>query len=65
MAGKLLLSKEAVLITVDTIRKGAAADSFQEALELGYQGFGEIACTEAAKEGISAFLEKRQPQFDK
>jgi enoyl-CoA hydratase/3-hydroxyacyl-CoA dehydrogenase len=65
MAGKLSLSKEAVAITARTIRDGAAAETFVEALEIGYKGFGEIACTEAAKEGISAFLEKRQPEFRK
>lgn len=65
MAGKLPLSKEAVSIAARTIRDGAAADSFANALELGYKGFGEVACTEAAKEGISAFLEKRQPEYKK
>ena len=65
MAGKLPLSKEAVSIAARTIRDGAAADTFANALELGYKGFGEVACTEAAKEGISAFLEKRQPEYKK
>jgi len=32
-------------------------------LEAGYQGAARIACTEAAKEGISAFLEKRKAVF--
>jgi enoyl-CoA hydratase / 3-hydroxyacyl-CoA dehydrogenase len=65
MAGKQSLSKEAVSIVRKTVKNGAAADSFAEALEIGYKGFGEIACTDAAKEGISAFLEKRKPEFKK
>jgi enoyl-CoA hydratase/3-hydroxyacyl-CoA dehydrogenase len=64
-AGKQLLSKEAVSITMKTIQAGAAAATFAEALELGYKGSAEIACTEAAKEGITAFLEKRRPDFKK
>jgi enoyl-CoA hydratase/3-hydroxyacyl-CoA dehydrogenase len=65
MAGKQPLSKEAVSIVKKTVEEGAAADSFAEALEIGYKGFGEIACTDAAKEGISAFLGKRKPEFKK
>jgi enoyl-CoA hydratase/3-hydroxyacyl-CoA dehydrogenase len=65
MAGKQALSKEAVSITLKTIKAGAAAATFAEALEMGYQGNAEIACTEAAKEGITAFLEKRRPEFKK
>jgi len=65
MAGKLPLSKEAISIIVKTVKAGAAADTFADALEIGYQGSAEIACTEAAKEGISAFLEKRKPEFKK
>jgi len=63
MCGKLALSKEAVSIVAKTIENGAAATSFKDALEIGYRGFGEIACTDAAREGISAFLERRQPEF--
>jgi len=65
MAGKLSLSKEAISIIVKTVKAGAAADSLREALEIGYQGSAEIACTDAAKEGISAFLQKRKPEFKK
>ena len=65
MAGKQVLSKEAVSIIIKTIKAGAAAATFEQALEKGYEGNAEIACTEAAKEGISAFLEKRRPEFKK
>jgi enoyl-CoA hydratase/3-hydroxyacyl-CoA dehydrogenase len=64
-AGKQLLSKEAVTITAQTIQEGASTEDLAEALEIGYRGFGAIACTEAAKEGISAFLERRKAAFKK
>ena len=64
-AGNQVLSKEAVSLTVKVIQDGAAAESLTEALEIGYKGFGEIACTDAAREGISAFLEKRPAKFTK
>ncbi len=65
MAGKQPLSKEAVVITARTIQKSVATENLAEALEVGYRGFGEIACTDAAQEGISAFLERRKPVFKK
>ena len=64
-AGNQFLSKEAVTITARTIQKGCSVENLADALEIGYKGFGEIACTEAAKEGISAFLERRKPGFKK
>jgi enoyl-CoA hydratase/3-hydroxyacyl-CoA dehydrogenase len=59
------LSPEAVGVAADAIRAAAAAPSLDEALEIGYQGFGKIACTEAAQEGIGAFLQRRKPEFKK
>ncbi len=64
-AGKLALSKEVVDIISRAIEEGAAKPSFEEALEVGYRAFGEVACTEGAKEGISSFMEKRPPEFKK
>lgn len=64
-AGNLPLSKEAITIALKTVQAAAAADSFTEAMEINYRGSGEIACTDAAKEGISAFLGKRKPEFKK
>jgi enoyl-CoA hydratase/3-hydroxyacyl-CoA dehydrogenase len=64
-AGNQVLSKEAVSLTVKVIQAGAAAGNLADALEIGYKGFGEIACTDAAREGISAFLEKRPANFTK
>jgi enoyl-CoA hydratase/3-hydroxyacyl-CoA dehydrogenase len=60
---KLGLSKETIYIIAKTIEAGAMAETFAAALEIGYQGAGETACTDAAREGISAFLEKRKPKF--
>ena len=65
VAGKLALSEEAISVMMKTIKNAAAASSFEDALELGYKGFGEIACTDAAKEGIDAFMNKRQPEYKK
>jgi enoyl-CoA hydratase/3-hydroxyacyl-CoA dehydrogenase len=64
-AGSQALSKEAVSIAMQTIKAGAEAESLDDALEIGYKGFGEIACSDAAEEGISAFLERRKPTFKK
>ena len=63
VAGKLPLSKEALSIVARVINQAAAADSLEAALEINYQGSGDISCIEASKEGVNAFLEKRKPAF--
>jgi enoyl-CoA hydratase/3-hydroxyacyl-CoA dehydrogenase len=63
MAGTLRLSDEVVGIIADAIQDAARAASFEEGLEIGYRAFGTVCCTEAAREGISAFVEGRPPQF--
>ena len=65
MARDLALSKEAVSIAARVINEAAAADSLAAALEICYQGCGEISCIDASKEGVNAFLEKRKPVFKK
>lgn len=65
MSGKLQLSKEALEIFARVINGAAVADTLTEALEISYQGAGEISCIEASKEGVGAFLEKRKPEFAK
>ncbi len=62
-AGDLPLSREVVQIISLALRRAAEASTFAEALEVGYRAFGDVACTEAAREGIAAFLEKRKPVF--
>lgn len=64
-SGDLPLSKEAVGILVKVINEGAAADSFEKAMEISYHYSGVISCIDAPKEGVFAFLEKRKPEFTK
>ncbi len=65
MAGKLPLSREAVDILARVVNQAAAAPSLADALEINYQGAGEISCIDAPKEGVNAFLGKRKPVFTK
>lgn len=60
-----VLSRQIIEIIGAAVKKAAAATSFAEALDVGYDAFGESALTAAAKEGIGAFLERRQPDFGK
>ena len=59
------LSATVLEILRRSIHDAAAAQSLDEALEIGYFGFGDSACTAAAREGISAFGEHRKPDFAK
>jgi enoyl-CoA hydratase/3-hydroxyacyl-CoA dehydrogenase len=59
------LSATVLEILRRSIQEAAVANSLHEALEIGYFGFGDSACTAAAKEGISAFGERRKPDFEK
>ena len=64
-AGDLPLSKEALGIVGSVINEGAAADSFKASMEITYHYSGVISCSDAPKEGVFAFLEKRKPEFKK
>lgn len=59
------LSAEVIGIMEAAIRDAANARSLADALEVSYRAFAQSACTAAAKEGISAFLERRKPDFSK
>lgn len=62
-AGGQLLSREVLAILERAVVDAAAADTLAEALAIGYRAFGASACTDAAREGIAAFLEGRKPDF--
>jgi enoyl-CoA hydratase / 3-hydroxyacyl-CoA dehydrogenase len=65
IAGNLALSKEALGIVSRVINQAAAAKTLEEALEINYQGAGDISCIAASKEGVNAFLQKRKPDLSK
>jgi enoyl-CoA hydratase/3-hydroxyacyl-CoA dehydrogenase len=58
-----VLSASVIAIIERAVRDAAAAPTLDAALEVGYQAFGAVACTAAAREGISAFGERRTPDF--
>jgi enoyl-CoA hydratase/3-hydroxyacyl-CoA dehydrogenase len=62
-AGKQTLSREVIGIIERTVARAAAQPTLAAALEIGYQAFGQSACTAAAREGITAFGERRKPDF--
>lgn len=57
------LSAAVTALIEDAVSQAARAASFTEALEVGYHAFGAAACTAAAREGIDAFLARREPDF--
>ncbi|MCI4431016.1 MAG: enoyl-CoA hydratase/isomerase family protein [Burkholderiales bacterium] len=58
-------SREVVGIIENAVRAAAAAPTLTAALDIGYQAFGQSACTAAAREGITAFGERRKPDFSR
>jgi enoyl-CoA hydratase/carnithine racemase/3-hydroxyacyl-CoA dehydrogenase len=65
MAEDLPLSKEILGIIGGVINKAAKAETLAEALEIAYLAAGDISCAKDCKEGVTAFLEKRKPEFNK
>ncbi len=58
-----ILSREIITIIEKAVGLAAEAVSLSDALEIGYEAFGDSACTKAAREGISAFQERRKADF--
>jgi len=61
--GKQSFSREVVGIIEQAVRAAASAPTLAAALEIGYEAFARSACTAAAREGITAFGERRKPDF--
>ncbi len=57
------LSRGVITIIERAVRDAAKAPTLASALEIGYRAFGECACTAAAREGVTAFGERRSPDF--
>jgi enoyl-CoA hydratase/3-hydroxyacyl-CoA dehydrogenase len=62
-ANGMALSPTVIGLMENAIREAARAPTLAAALEVGYRAFGQSACTAAAREGIAAFAEHRQPNF--
>ncbi len=58
-------SREVQAIIEDAVRAAASAPTLAAALEIGYTAFGLSACTAAAREGITAFGERRKPDYSR
>ncbi len=57
------LSASLIDLIAAAVRDAAGQPTLAAALEVGYRAFGAAACTAAAREGIAAFLEHREPDF--
>jgi enoyl-CoA hydratase / 3-hydroxyacyl-CoA dehydrogenase len=57
------LSASLIGLIAAAVRDAAAQPTLAAALEVGYCAFGAAACTAAAREGITAFIEHREPDF--
>jgi enoyl-CoA hydratase/3-hydroxyacyl-CoA dehydrogenase len=62
-AGGPTLSRQVIDIIEQAVTRAAAVPTLAAGLEIGYQAFGRSACVAAAREGISAFGERRKPDF--
>ena len=60
-----LFSREVIGVIEEAVRAAAQLPTLTAALEIGYQAFGRSACTAAAREGITAFGERRKPDFSR
>jgi enoyl-CoA hydratase/3-hydroxyacyl-CoA dehydrogenase len=59
------VSRRVIAIIDRAVHDAARATSLSSALAIGYRAFGECACTAAAREGVTAFGERRSPDFSK
>ena len=62
-AGGPTLSRQVIGIIEQAVTQAAAVPTLAAGLEIGYQAFGRSACAAAAREGITAFGERRKPDF--
>lgn len=56
-------SVEVTRLLEECIVRAAGESTFSAALDHGYKAFGDSGCTKAAREGIDAFTQGRQPDF--
>ena len=62
-ASGMALSPTTLALLERAVQQAAQAPTLAAALEIGYLAFGDSACTAAAREGITAFAERRAPDF--